>query len=218
MPALELSVDELLTTTRSVRKRLDLKRPVSPDVIRECLELAVQAPSPGNHQGWHFIVVSDLAQREALGELYRKGAQATGQEEILQRIVASAVDEEEAAKLTKMADTARYLTQHVHEVPVHVVPCIEGRVEKLSHMEQAAHWGGIWPATWSFMLAARSRGLGSVLTTLHLEFEREAADVLGIAYDQVMQVGLIPIAYTVGTSFRSASRKPVDSVLHWNRW
>jgi nitroreductase len=218
MPALTLSVDELLTTTRSVRKRLDLKRPVEPEVIRECLELAVQAPSPGNHQGWHFIIVSDPAQREAMGALYRKGAHATGQEEILRQIVASASDEEKEAKLTKMADTARYLTQHVHEVPVLVVPCIEGRVENISYMEQAAHWGGIWPATWSFMLAARSRGLGTVLTTLHLAYEQEAANVLGIAYDQVMQVGLIPVAYTLGTSFRSAVRKPVDSVLHWNHW
>lgn len=218
MPVLDLSVDELLTTTRSVRKRLDLKRPVEPDVIRECLELAMQAPSPGNHQGWHFIVVTDPAQREALGALYRKGARSTGQEEILKQIVAAATDEKEAAKLSKMADTARYLTQHLHEVPVHVVPCIEGRAENLSAVEQAAHWGGIWPAAWSFMLAARSRGLGTVLTTLHLDFEREAADVLGISYDQVMQVGLIPVAYTLGTSFKPASRKPLDSVLHWNHW
>ncbi len=163
---LDLSIDELLTTTRAVRKRLDLTRPVEPEVIRECLSLA----------------------------------------------------EQEAAYLTRIADTPRYLTAHLHEVPVHVIPCVEGRAEKLSATRQAAHWGGIWPATWSFMLAARSRGLGTVLTTLHLDFEQEAAEVLGIPYEQVMQVGLIPVAYTLGTTFKPAARKPLEAVLHWNRW
>src|SRR6266542_4440032 len=132
--------------------------------------------------------------------------------------IAAAADEREAAQLTRRADTPRYLTDHLHEVPVHVIPCIEGRVENLSATQQAAHWGGIWPAVWSFMLAARSRGLGTVLTTLHLDFEQAAADVLGIPYEQVMQVGLIPVAYTLGTTFKPAARKPLDEVLHWNRW
>ena len=217
MPILNLSVDELLTTTRAVRKRLDLERPVEPEVIRDCLKLAVQAPTPGSQQSWHFIVVTDPSQREALAALYRKGARATGQEEMLEHVVAAA-DEEEAAHLSRMADSARHLTEHLREVPVHVIPCIEGRAENLSTVEQAAHWGGILPATWSFMLAARSRGLGTVLTTLHLEYEHEAADVLGLPYEQIMQVGLIPVAYTRGTTFKSAARKPLESVLHWERW
>lgn len=217
MPILDLSVDELLTTTRAVRRRLDLERPVEPEVIRECLKLALQAPTPGSQQSWHFIVVTDPAQREALAALYRKGARATGQEEILEQVVAAA-GEKEAAHLSRMADSARYLTEHLHQVPVHVIPCIEGRAENLSTVEQAAHWGGILPATWSFMLAARSRGLGTVLTTLHLEYEHEAADVLGLPYEQIMQVGLIPVAYTLGTTFKSAARKPLESVLHWERW
>lgn len=218
VPVLDLSIDELLTTTRAVRKRLDLTRPVEAEVIRECLQLAVQAPTPGGMQNWHFIVVTDPSQREALAALYRKGARATGQEEILKHVVAAAADEQEAAHLTKMADSARYLTEHLHEIPVHVIPCIEGRIEKLSAFEQAAFWGGIWPATWSFMLAARSRGLGTVLTTLHLAFEEEAADALGIPYEQVMQVGLVPVAYTRGTRFKPAARKSLESVLHWDRW
>lgn len=225
MPILELSIDELLTTTRAVRKRLDLTRPVAAEVIRECLELAVQAPSPGNRQNWHFVVVTDPSQRAALATLYRKGARSTGQEETLKRLIAAAANDKEAAALTRMADSARYLTEHLHEVPVHVVPCVEGRAENLSGMKQAAHWGAIlstWgailPATWSFMLAARSRGLGTVLTSFHLEYEQEAADVLGIPYEQVMQVGLIPVAYTLGTEFKPAARKPLDEVLHWDRW
>jgi nitroreductase len=217
MPALDLSFDEVLTTTRAVRKRLDLTRPVEPEVIRECLELALQAPTPGSEQNWHFVVVTDPKQRLALAELYRKGA-SIGQEENLQRVIASAANEQEAAKLTKMADSARYLTTHLHEIPVHVIPCIQGRAEHLSGTGQAAFWGAILPATWSFMLAARSRGLGTILTTLHLDFEQEAADVLGIPYEQVTQVGLIPVAYTQGTTFKPALRKPLDAVLRWNRW
>lgn len=217
MPTLDLSFDEVLTTTRAVRKRLDLTRPVEPEVIRECLELALQAPTPGSEQNWHFIVVTNQQQREALAAVYRKGA-SNGQEESLRRVIASATSEKEAAKLRKMADSALYLTRHLHELPVYVIPCVKGRPEHLTGTEQAAFWGAILPATWSFMLAARSRGLGTVLTSLHLDFEREAADVLGIPYEQVTQAGLIPVAYTRGTDFKPAARKPLDEVLHWNRW
>jgi len=167
------------------------------------------------------VVVTDPSQRQALTTLYctRQGARASGQEEMLQQLIASATDNDEAERLKTMADVPRYLNEHLHEVPVHVIPCIEGRPDNMSAVEQAAPTGGgIWPATWSFMLAARSRGLGSVLTTLHLAFEREAAEVLGIPYAQVMQVGLIPVAYTIGTTFKPAGRKPLDSVLHWDRW
>jgi nitroreductase len=219
VPILDLSIDELLTTTRAVRKRLDFTRSVEREVIRECLTLAVQAPTPGSHQNWHFVVVTDRSQREALAALYRKSTRSPGgQEDILKQMIAAARNEQEAAQLTRIAESPRYLTEHLHEVPVHVIPCIEGRVEKLSAVEQAAHWGGIWPATWSFMLAARSRGLGTVLTTIHLEYEQEAADVLGIPYNQVMQVGLIPVAYTLGTVFKPADRKPLETVLHWDHW
>src|SRR5439155_16321552 len=144
------------------------------------------APTPGSEQNWHFVVVTDPEQRLALAELYRKGA-SLGQEESLQRVIASAANEKEAAKLSKMADSARYLTQHLHEIPVYVIPCISGRAENLSGTGQAALWGAILPAAWSFMLAARSRGLGTILTTLHLDFEREAADILGLPYEQITQ-------------------------------
>jgi nitroreductase len=219
MPILDLSIDEVLSTTRAVRLRLDLTRPVEPEVIRACLSLAVQAPTPGGLQNWHFVVVTDPAQREALAALYRKSAHAPGgQEDMLKEAIAAAADEREAAQQIKSFAPARYLTEHLHEVPVLVIPCIEGRVTNLSAIAQASHWGGIWPATWSFMLAARSRGLGTVLTTLHLAFEREAADILGIPYEQVMQVGLIPVAYTLGTAFKPAARKPLETVVHWERW
>ena len=215
---LDLSIDTLLTTTRSVRKRLDLSRPVEPEVIRECLEIAQQAPTGGNNQNWHFVVVTDPQQRQALAALYRKGA-ATYAElmaPVYQRRMASG--EQEAKTLTRVMSSAQYLTEHLHEVPVHVIPCIEGRTDHGPIVAQAGTWGSIMPAAWSFMLAARSRGLGTSLTSFHLFFEQEAAQVLGIPYEQVMQAALIPVAYTLGTDFKPAHRKPLETVLHWDRW
>ncbi len=204
MPILDLSIDELLTTTRSVRKRLDLTRPVEPEVIDECLELALQAPSPGSGELWHFLVVTDPTQREALASVYRKSIDS--------------LSSEAATIPSRIQDSAQYLTDHLHEVPVLIVPCIEGRTENIPAMRQATIWNSIMPAVWSFMLAARSRGLGTVLTTVHLVYEREAADVLGIPYERIMQTSLLPIAYTLGTSFKPAARKPLSSVLHRDRW
>jgi nitroreductase len=219
MPVLDLSIDEVLTTTRAVRKRLDLTRPVEPEIIRDCLTMALQAPSPGAQQNWQFVVVTDPAQRAAVASFYHKSTRATGgQEDILNQMIETATTEEERRERLKMAEAPRYLTDHLHEVPVLVIPRLEGRLEPMSAAAQAGYWGGIWPATWSFMLAARARGLGTVLTTIHLDFEREVAEVLGIPYEQVMQVGLIPVAYTLGTDFKPAARKPLESVLHWNQW
>ena len=218
MPVLDLSIDALLTTTRSVRKRLDLSRPVEPEVIRECLEIALQAPTATNSQGWHFVVVTDAAPRQALAMLYRQGAAQYLQRmaPVLQQRMASS--EQEARTLARVIDSGQYLIEHLHEVPVHVIPCIQGRTDHQPIIAQAARWGSIMPAAWSFMLAARSRGLGTSLTSFHLAFEQEAAEVLGIPYQEVMQAALIPVAYTLGTEFKPVPRKPLESVLHWDRW
>jgi len=218
MPILDLSIDTLLTTTRTVRKRLDLARPVEPEVIRECLELALQAPTASYSQDWHFVVVTDPQQRQALATLYRKGAARYMElmAPVFQQRMASS--EQEASTLARIIGSGQYLIEHLHEVPVHVIPCIQGRTEHLPIIAQAARWGSIMPAAWSFMLAARSRGLGSSLTSFHLFFEQEAAEVLDIPYEEVMQAGLIPVAYTLGTEFKPAARKPLVSVLHWDRW
>ncbi len=218
MPILDLSIDTLLTTTRTVRKRLDLARPVEPEVIRECLELALQAPTASYSQDWHFVVVTDPQQRQALATLYRKGAARYMElmAPVFQQRMASS--EQEARTLARIVGSGQYLIEHLHEVPVHVIPCIQGRTEHLPIIAQAARWGSIMPAAWSFMLAARSRGLGSSLTSFHLFFEQEAAQVLDIPYEEVMQAGLIPVAYTLGTEFKPAARKPLASVLHWDRW
>ncbi len=218
MPILDLSIDALLTTTRTVRKRLDLARPVEPEVIRECLELALQAPTASYSQDWHFVVVTDPQQRQALATLYRKGAARYMElmAPVFQQRMASS--EQETRTLARVIGSGQYLIEHLHEVPVHVIPCIQGRTEHLPIIAQAARWGSIMPAAWSFMLAARSRGLGSSLTSFHLFFEQEAAQVLDIPYEEVMQAGLIPVAYTLGTEFKPAARKPLESVLHWDRW
>jgi nitroreductase len=186
-------------------------------VIQECLELAIQAPTAGTKQNWHFLVITDPSQREALAGLYRKGV-ISNSEYIRKRATTVAANEKEAPMYARIATSAQYLFDHLHEVPVHVIPCIQGRAENLPLVEQSGLWGSIMPATWSFMLAARSRGLGTSLTSYHLFFEREAADVLGIPYEQVMQTALLPVAYTLGSEFKPATRKPLEEVVHWNQW
>ncbi len=220
MPLLDLSTDELLMTTRSVRKRLDFSREVEPEVIRECLELAVQAPTGANSQNWNFVVVTDKQQRQALGDIYRKGWEIYRERSISGNAAAvfSALTPERKATLRKVLNSTLYLVEHIHEAPVLVVPCVYGRVEGLAAAEQASIWGSIIPATWSFMLAARARALGTCWTTIHLFYEQEAAEVLGIPYEKVTQVALIPVAYTLGTDFKPAPRVPLESIVHWDRW
>ena len=205
---LELRPDELLSTTRAVRRRLDLERPVERDVLLECFRLAQQAPTAGFAQNWHFAVVTDPELRRGLGELWRR----SGEPYVARRAA------ETGPGVNRILDSVRHLLDHIHEVPVHVIPCVEGRTDGKAGWLQASRWASIMPAAWSFMLAARSRGLGSVWTTFHLAYEREAADLLGIPYDDVMQAALIPVAYTLGAEFRPGRRKPVETMLHWDRW
>ena len=207
---LNLTPDEVLATTRSVRKRLDLTRPVEREVLVECLRLAQQAPTSSYAQNWHFVVVTDAERRAALGELWRSVAGSYLQ----QRAAAAAAD----PRVGRIGDAVRHLAEHIHEVPVHVIPCVEGRTEHAPVGAQASRWASIIPAAWSFMLAARARGLGTVWTTFHLRREREAAEILGIPYDAVMQTALIPVAYTIGTDFKPGARKPLDTLVHWDRW
>ena len=214
---LDLDPDELLSTTRSVRKRLDLERPVERSVIEECIALATQAPTGSNSQGWHWVVVEDPATKAALARMYAEHFDpyiAMGAE-----LQLYPDDDIRTVRKDAVSSSAQYLRDHFAEVPVLVVPCISGRLpETTDTFTQASFWGSLLPAVWSFMLALRSRGMGSAWTTLHLPSEREAAELLGIPYDQVTQAGLFPVAYTVGTDFRPATRLPVDQIVHWDRW
>ena len=212
-----LTPDHLLSTTRSVRKRLDFSRPVEMSLIRECLDLAIQAPSGSNSQGWHFVVVTDAAKRLALAGQYRKGW------EIYRALPQNGADKlptEEAARNTQLrvADSASYLAEHMHEVPVMLIPCILGRQSNPEPMAQASMYGSILPAAWSFMLAARARGLGTCWTTIHLMHEQACADILGIPFAKVTQCALIPVAHTLGDEFKPAPRKSLEALLHLNGW
>lgn len=207
------TVDQLLTTTRSVRKRLDFGRPVEPAVLERCLAIAMQAPTGSNEQGWHFVVVADAARRRALADLYRRAFAAYREMNVDRRLP----DDTRKAQMPRIVDSATYLADHLHEAPVHVVPCIEGRVEQAGVLAQASVYGSILPAVWSLMLALRARGLGSAWTTLHLMFEQDAAAVLGVPA-HVTQVALLPVAYFSGADFKPAKRLPPSERTHWNAW
>jgi len=203
-------VDRLLTTTRAVRRRLDLTRPVDPAVVRECLELSQQAPTGSNRQTWRWLVVTDEERRRRLGEIYGRGLNAI-------RALAAQVPESDG-QTRRVYASAEWLAQHLAEVPVHVLACVEGRPpEKFTPILCASVYGSIFPAVWSFQLALRSRGLGSVLTTLHLLYEEEVREIFAIPSD-VLQVALLPVAYTVGDDFKPARRPSVDRIVFWEQW
>ncbi|HZU72138.1 MAG TPA: nitroreductase family protein [Acidimicrobiales bacterium] len=203
--------DALLSTTRAVRKRLDLDRPVERQVLLDCVRISQQAPTGSNTQGWRWLMVTEAGPKAALADMYRR---AGG--EYLKANAASIGDQKN--QLSRVLDSASYLAENLERVPVLVIPCIQGR---LPASAPAGAWAGfmgsIFPAVWSFQLALRARGLGSALTTFHLAFESQAAELLGIPAD-VTQVGLLPVAYTKGTDFRPADRPPPEHIVSWERW
>ncbi|MQY40754.1 hypothetical protein SRB17_87870 [Streptomyces sp. RB17] len=216
---LGLGADEVLTTTRAVRKRLDLTRPVPRELIQEAVKIATQAPTGRNQQQWDFIFIDDPETKAKAADIWRAG------------LVAGAPDEHSSAPMpTRMSfassEWARirgslgHLVQHLHEVPVLMIPVVRvaRRAEFNSTRGQAHNWGSVIPATWSFMLAARERGLGTAWTVAHLTYEREMADLLGIPFNNTVQVALTPIAYTIGTDFKPAPRADDRSFSHWNHW
>lgn len=207
---LGLNADEVLTTTRSVRKRLDLNRPVPRDVLVECVEIAHQAPTGSNTQGWRWLFVEDPVKKKALADMYR----ANFYPYINDPNRPKRDDQGE-----RILDSATYLADVLDQVPVLLIPLIAGRLDVgTPAFQQASSWGSLLPAVWSFMLALRERGLGSAWTTLHLPNEREAADLLGIPFDQYTQAGLFPVAYTIGTDFKLAKRVPAEKFIRWDSW
>jgi len=215
--SLNLSADELLTTTRAVRKRLDFDRPVDSKVISDCIRVAQQAPSASNSQIAHFVVVTEPAKKAQLADIWRRG-----------RLPYSALpiswqnyryeNPEHAATIPRMGRSVEHLAANLHRAPAMVIPCVTFRTDGSDIMLQALIWGAVLPSVWSFCLAARERGLGTCWTTIHLAHEEEAAEVLGIPYHEVMQVALLPVAYTKGTDFKAAFRLPVTQVAHWEAW
>lgn len=217
-----LDPDQLLTTTRAVRRRLDYDRPVPQELVEECFEIAVQAPSGSNARGWHFMLVGDPEKRRAIGDFYRRAFDQYRTMPISAHALAESAKSEEVGTMNAVVSSAEALAENLHRAPWIAIACQSGRVPSLEgplgHLTQASVWGSIAPAFWSFMLAARARGLGTAWTTLHLTYEREIAELLGIPFDEVMQAALSPVAFTVGTDFKPATHRGLDEVLHVDTW
>ena len=203
--------DRLLSTTRAVRKRLDLNRPVERNVILDCIRISQQAPTGSNAQTWRWLIVTDAGLKKEIARVYREGGA-----QYLEMARTRAADGDPQTK--RVYDSAFWLIDHLADVPVHAIPCVVGRPPASAPVvAHASVYGSIFPAVWSFQLALRSRGLGSVLTTLHLFREEEVSKLLGIP-EGVAQVGLLPVAYTKGTHFKPAQRPAPDTITSWNRW
>lgn len=219
MALLPLDADQLLTTTRAVRKRLDFTRPVDDQLIRECVAAAMQSPSGSNNMSMQFVIVRDAATRAAIGEVYR---QCFAQYKTWDGVYVGSITKDtpaEQAQQERVADSADFLGDHMGEAPVLVIGCTQGsRTDGMPSLAVASMMGNILPAMWSFMLAARARGLGTAWTTMHLLMEEQVADILGLPFATVQQVCLSPLAHTIGTEFKPAARPDPDTVIHWDRW
>ena len=216
---LPLNPDELLTTTRAVRKRLDFTKPVPDDVIRECASAAMQSPSGSNMMTMSFVIVKDEAKRKAVGEVYKA---CYDMYKSMDGVYIGSIDKGDAAsnqQQKRSAESADFLGEHMGDAPALVIGCTQGaRLDGAPAMMSASMLGNILPGMWSFMLAARARGLGTAWTTVHLMMEQQVADILGIPFETVQQVCLSPLAYTKGTDFKPAARPEVDSIIHWDGW
>lgn len=211
------SAEYVLTTTRSVRKRLDLGKPVSRDVVEQCLDMAFQAPNGSNLNTWKWVLVDDPEKIARIGELYRQSMEdhiAT-----LGDATGASYAGADIPNFDGISDSVAHLCEHMGEVPVIAFPLMAGRAEKATRLfDQAGMWGSILQSVWSFFLALRTKGMASAWTTVHLYREQEFAELLGIPYKKYTQVGLFPVAYTIGTDFKKAWRKPVQEVVSWNQF
>jgi len=210
-----VATDKLLTTTRSVRKRLDLTREVEPQVIQDCIDIAMQAPTGTNAQNWAFVVITDPAKKKFIADVYRNGGEmmaGSGYPPPLEP------GDPREHVMPKVMESAGYLGEILEQVPVFVIACVRGRVESVPMViAQASTYGSILPAAWSFMLALRSRGLGTAWTTIHLFQEKPISELLGIPADWTQTV-LFPVAYYTGDDFKPAHRLPSDTMTHWDSW
>jgi nitroreductase len=219
---LDLTLDELLTTTRAVRRRLDFDRPVPRELVEECVSIAMQAPSGSNARGWHFMVVGDPAKREAIAALYRQAFEGYRSMPVSAHALAEQAKGDDVGIMNAVVGSAEALAENLHRAPYLVIPCIEGRFPPIEgpmgNLANASQYGSVLPAFWNFMLAARARGLGTAWTTLHLMHEQEVAEILGIPFDSITQTALSPLAYTLGTDFKPASGRRLEDALHVDSW
>ncbi len=217
MALLDLGPDELLSTTRAVRKRLDFTQEVDDTLIRECVALAMQSPSGSNNMTMQFVVVRDAQKRAAIGQLY---ADCFEIYRSLDGIYVGSIKKDGAeaqAQQDRVTDSANYLAEHMGDAPALVLACTIGRCDAIPQAG-ASMYGNVLPAMWSFMLAARARGLGTAWTTVAMFNEPALAEIVGIPYDEVQVVCLSPLAHTVGTDFKPATRPDPESIIHWDTW
>ena len=206
------SVDYILETTRSVRRRLDLSRPVDPDVVMRCLDIALQAPTGSNQQGWRWLILTDADKKAKIGAYYKQSWY-----DYAKSAPRSAPGSEPTAQMQRVISSARYLADHMGEAPMMIFPCVHGRAVDSSPAANAGLYGSILPAAWSLMLALRARGIGAAWTTLHLNYERECHEILGIP-DDVTTAALLPVAYFTGETFKKAARAPASELAYWESW
>lgn len=218
MPKLNLSADEVLTTTRAVRKRMDFDKPIELDTVKECLDVALQAPTGSNGQQWEWVLVTDPEKIGAIAALYQHGFGMYLEMEGSTKTVYKGDDAERIAQQERVTDSAQYLADNMHRCPALLIPVLPMKLDGMPNLVGASMYAGIMPAAWSFCLAARERGIGTSWTTIHLMFEEQVAEILGIPFAEMTQVALIAMAYTNGTDFKLANREPLDDSLHVNAW
>jgi nitroreductase len=217
------SIDHVLNTTRSVRLRLDLGREVSREIIEEALEIALQAPTGANTQTWRFLVVTDSKIKSGIADYYRKGAELyiADQTGMTQTGVSAtrefSADDMRAAQKEGVMNSSMFLLENMQNVPAMIIPCIESRFEDEKPFVQASMYGSILPATWSLMLALRARRIASAWTSLHLVYEKEVRELVGMP-DNFTQAALLPIAWLKGGELHKAKRLPLSEVAYWDRW
>jgi nitroreductase len=214
---LGLSGEELLSTTRAVRRRLDFERPVSRELLRACVALALQAPSGSQKFPIQFVIVTDQERRAALGDEYRRAYAAYRESSGYIGNVARE-DPEAHAQQQRTARSADHLARNVHRAPAIVLACGLGRVDGEPIHRHTNLLASVHPPTWSFMLAARLHGLGTCWTGVSLADEAATAAIVGIPIDRVTIGALTPVAYTLGTDFRPARRPAPEDVIHWDAW
>jgi nitroreductase len=220
------NTDRLLTTTKQVRKRLDLSRPVPIELVLECIQVASAAPIGANRESNRWLIIDEAEIKAELAKLYRRR---------MDPYLSALPVAPPGSRQAKVNESTKYLIDHMAEVPLIVIPLRLSRVsEKADVRERSSFYGSVIPAVWSFQLAARSRGLGSAFTTGHLAFETEAAELLGLPAprpqptainqaeaapsDLVTQICLLPVAFYKGGGFVSAPRLPAHEVTFLNHW